>query len=93
MDMAWKQANLNSEGRQRRDRRYPRVSLRRYDESPFKHLFDSGSEQALLNATGVDHLEFGRLLEKFQPLFDSHTLDENTGRIVKKKRTGDGENL
>ena len=89
--MAWKQANLNSEGRQRRDRRYPRVSLRRYDESPFKHLFDSGSEQALLNATGVDHLEFGRLLEKFQPLFDSHTLDENTGRIVKKKRTGDGE--
>eukprot|EP00980_Cylindrotheca_fusiformis_P019176 scaffold6507_cov90-Cylindrotheca_fusiformis.AAC.4 len=89
--MDWRQASLNPEGLQRRDRRYPRVTLKSYNESAFKHLFDSGNDQALINATGVDHLEFGRLLQIFEPLFDGHIIDENTGRISEKLQTGDGQ--
>jgi hypothetical protein len=53
-------------------------------DSPFKHLFDTGDEQALLNAT---HEELNRLLAVFKPIFDDHLLDERTGLIEKKKRT------
>jgi hypothetical protein len=83
-DQTWNQRSLSAEGRRRRDRRYPRVALKRFVESPFKHLFDSGNEQALLNATGVDHVEFNRLLGLFKPIFDSHILDEKTGFIRRK---------
>jgi hypothetical protein len=51
----------------------------------FKHLFDTGNEQALLNATGADDEEFKRLLAVFKPIFDGHLLDERTGLIEKKK--------
>ena len=87
---SWKQRELSLEGRRRRDRRYPRVSLKYYPASPFKYLYDSGNDQALLNATGVDHAEFTRILEKFQPIFDNHKFDMETGRIGTRKKTSDG---
>jgi hypothetical protein len=61
--------------------------LKYFHESSFKHLFDTGNEQALLNATGVDHEEFNKLLALFKPIFDSHMLDETTGFIRKKKKS------
>ena len=94
----WVQMTLNAVGRRRRDRRYPRVSLRRYADSPFRHLHDSNNDQALLNATGVDHAEFRNLLAAFKPIFYMYTIDESTGyeycdklilrnRKVRKRRT------
>jgi hypothetical protein len=52
----WKQRMLTEEGRQRRDKRYPRAALKFYNDSPFKYLYDSGNDQEalLLNACGVD---------------------------------------
>ncbi|KAG7336804.1 DDE superfamily endonuclease [Nitzschia inconspicua] len=82
---AWKQSTLSLEGRRRRDRRYPRKALKSYFESPFVHLFDSGDDQALLNATGVDHFEFAKVLVLFEPLFYRWTVDEATGVIVRKR--------
>ena len=76
----WTIRSLDLEGPRRRDRRYPRISLRPYVESPFKYLLDSGNDQALLNATGVDHEEFMRLLDLFQPIFERHVIVERTGR-------------
>jgi DDE superfamily endonuclease len=84
---AWKN-RLTLEGRRRRDRRYPRCSLRLYHESPFHHLFTCQNDQALLNACGVDHDEFHRLLQLFQPHFDECTFNEKTGEIYKKKHPG-----
>ena len=84
----WWKERLTLEGRQRRDRRYPRSALRAYNESSFKYMFDSSSDQALLNACGVDHQEFLQLLGLFQPLFDAHTFDEQTGEVFRKKQIG-----
>ena len=85
------QMNLNAVGRRRRrDRRDPRVSLRRYADSPFRHLHDSNNDQALLNATGVDHAEFRNLLAAFKPIFDAHRIDESTGYVLEKKKAMDG---
>ena len=84
-NQSWRQTNLTLSGRRRRDRRYPRISLRRYEESPFHYLYESKNDQALLNATGVDHEEFGKLLHKFKPLFDNHTIDEKQGTLVRKE--------
>jgi hypothetical protein len=80
----WIRQNLTIDGRRRRDRRYPRASLRSFAESPFKHLFDNGNEQSLINATGVDHAEFNKLLDLFKPIFDGHILNERTGSIRRR---------
>jgi hypothetical protein len=66
------------------------MSLHSYEESPFAFLYGSKNDQALLNATGVDHAEFASLLSKFQPLFDRYTVDESTGAIVEKSSTKRG---
>ena len=75
---------LGDEENQRRDRRTPRISLRRYTESSFRYLFNSGNDQALLNCCGVDHRIFRQLLQLFSPVFHAHTFDDATGRIRKK---------
>jgi hypothetical protein len=67
----WKQRMLTEEGKQRRDKRYPRAALKFYKDSPFKYLYDSGNDQALLNACGVDHEEFSKLLCLFEPLYQT----------------------
>ena len=70
---------LTPEGRRRRDRRIPRVSLLDYSDSAFKKLLDSGNDQSSLNACGHDHGSFQSLLEIFQPVCDRHCLDETAG--------------
>jgi hypothetical protein len=72
----WRQRNLSKVGRQRRDRLYPIRSVRMYSESPFKYLYDSKNDQALLNATGVDHREFSRLVSVFGPIFERYTYNQ-----------------
>jgi DDE superfamily endonuclease len=88
--LSWKQHNLTIEGRRRRDRRYPRSAIKPYSKSPFVYLLNSRNDQALLNATGVDFDEFNQLLIQFQPVFDSFTVDESTGKIVAKTRYNKG---
>ena len=83
----WKD-RLTAAGKLRRDYWFPRSSIKGYNESPFKYLFDNSNDQALLNACGVDHEEFLKLLELFGPLFDEHMFDEKTGEVYRKKQTG-----
>ena len=78
---------LSDEENRRRDRRTPRISLRRYSESSFKYLFNSGNDQALLNCCGVDHRVFRQLLDLFSPVFHAYTFDDATGQIRKKANT------
>ena len=81
---------LSSEDRRRRDRRYPRASVQFYEQSPFRYIFLSGDEQALLNACGVDHKVFDELLQRFQLVYDTHTYDRETGHIKKKRLSPEG---
>jgi hypothetical protein len=86
--LSWKQHFLSIEGRRMRDQRYPKVSLCLYGKSPFVYMLNSRNDQALLNVTGVDFTEFDLLLNRFQPLFESFTVNESTGTVVK---TGTGD--
>ena len=81
-------SKLNSEGRRRHDRRMPRGSLCNYKESPFMRLYASKIDQALINATGLDHETFGELLDLFEPVFWSHKPNMRTGMIEVKQNTG-----
>ena len=49
---------LTAEEKRNRDRRIPRIALRRYKDSAFHYLYDSGNDQALLNVTGYNHEKF-----------------------------------
>eukprot|EP00536_Pseudo-nitzschia_multiseries_P016557 jgi/Psemu1/46599/gm1.46599_g len=80
----------DAEERHQRDRRTPRIALRRNSESPFLYLFNSGNKQALLNCCGVDHMVFRELLGLFGPKFDSYTVDRYTNAIRKRKFKANG---
>eukprot|EP00536_Pseudo-nitzschia_multiseries_P018894 jgi/Psemu1/57838/gm1.57838_g len=47
------------------------------------YLYQSGNDQALLNCCGVDHVVFRELLDLSEPVYNSYTVDNNTGLIRK----------
>ena len=49
---------LDDIDKRNRDCRIPRIALKKYAFSAFRHLYLSGNEQALLNCTGSDYLSF-----------------------------------
>ena len=80
---------LNLEGRQRRQRGIPRVSLLDPDKSPWQRLYSSGNDQALITVTGFDHQAFGYMLSLlFQSYFYRYTpwTGENDGRAFKNTK-------
>ena len=81
---------LSIDDKRRRDQRTKRVALRYYMNSSFYYLFRSGDDQSLLNCCAVDHRVFRSLLEVFEPVFDEHMVDEDTGCIRKLKLSRDG---
>ena len=78
---------LSLEDKRQRDRRTPRIALKKYSKSSFHYLYGSGDEQALLNCCAVDHKVFRELLRLFVPVFNSYRYDENTGTLKKLKKT------
>ena len=78
---------LSLEDKRRRDRRTPRIALRKYSKSSFLYLYQSGNNQALLNCCAVDHRVFRELLNMFKPIFKSYRYDENSGQLRKLKKT------
>ncbi len=83
--------DLSAEDRQRRDRRVPRISLRRYADSSFLYLFKSGNDQALLNCCAVDHATFRELLALFKPVYDKFTVDGRSNKIRPLVFSANGE--
>ena len=82
--------SLSSAARRLRDRRIPRVATLSPSSSPWQCLYDSGNEQALVTATGLDHAAFSCLLTEFEPLYHEHTVDKDTGEIRPRKARGGG---
>lgn len=84
-------SELSDEDKRRRDRRTPRIAIRRYSKLPFLYLYKSGDNQALLNCCGVYHPStFLELLHMFAHVFNLNMFDENTGRIQKTVLTKKG---
>ena len=80
---------LSNDDKRRRDRRTPRIALRKYPYSSFLYLYNSGNEQALINCCALDHNSFSQLLELFAPVFNVYTFEKSTNRIRKKMLTRD----
>ena len=81
---------LDEGGKHRRDRRIPRCALRTYRFSTFLHLYTSGNDQALINATGHDFHSFSRLLNLFAPVYYYWTFDDDSTLIRRKVLTANG---
>ena len=79
--------SLCIEERRRRSKKFPRISLTKYQQSAFRVMFESGNDQALINCCAVDHRVFRELLSLFEPVFVSHCVDPDTGLIKKIKKT------
>jgi hypothetical protein len=84
---------MSIDDRRRRDRRIPRIALISYKDSPFIYLYESGNDQALLNATATDHTVFGKLVDLFKPWYDRFMFDEETGDIRPVKLSKNGKRL
>ena len=77
--------SLGEYDKRMRDRRMPRCAMLPYKFSSFRHLYLSGNDQALLNATGYDHKTFHKLVQKFKPFYDMWMFDEENVCIRRKK--------
>ena len=83
-------SRLSYDDRRRRARKIPRCAIRRHQDSPFRFLYHSSNDQAMLNITGLDHAVFRQLLVLFEPVYRLHTYDYTTNRIRKLKLRRDG---
>lgn len=74
---------LTAEGRKRRDRRIHQCALQALAMSAFSMLNGSGSDQAVLTLTGLDHRAVRYLLTMFDPTFLLFTPHSDDGQIQK----------
>ena len=81
---------LDNEAKRRRGIWYPRVSVKHFLYSSFRHLYLIHNNQALLNCTGYDHPTFTVLVRTFHPYYDYYAFDEETGMIRPKILCQDG---
>ena len=77
---------LGAGGRQLRQRRIPRISLLHTAVSPWRKIYHSGNQQALITATGLSYYAFEYLLSKFTWYFENYT--PFNGRVTKRANMG-----
>ena len=83
--------SLSIEQRRKRYNRIPRVALVDPSDSPWRKLYLSQDDQAMITATGLDCSTFECLLSKFKPLYENLTPHSNNGKIeILKRKTGAG---
>ena len=78
--------SLGAEGRQIRQRRIPRASLLNQNASPWRKLYYSYNNQALITVTGMSYHAFEYLVNKFTWYFNNYT--PFNGRVTKKGNCG-----
>lgn len=78
---------LKLEGKHHRDRRIPPIALQLPSCSAFSVLFVSGSDQALITMTGLDHRAFRYLLSKFSPIDNLYIPCGHDGHSLRLKKS------
>jgi hypothetical protein len=85
---------LSADGRRRRDRRIPRVSLRMPCDLPWEKIFRSANDQSLITLTGFDFASFNMLHGHFVLFFNYFTphraQQDGTLAILQRPLGGDG---
>lgn len=77
---------LGAEGRQLRQRKIPRISLLDANASPWRKLYYSYNNQALITVTGLSYHAFEYLVNKFAWYFDNYT--PFNGRVTRRVNRG-----
>ncbi len=77
---------LDAGGQQLRQQRIPRESLLDANASPWRKLYYSYNNQALITATGLSHHAFEYLVNKFNWYFENYT--PFNGRVTKRLNMG-----
>ena len=83
--------SLTVEERRLRYNRIPRCALTTTENSSFVRLFESGNDQALIAATGLDHVTFEYVKVRFEPMYMAYTPYSPDG-IKRKRLTTKGRN-
>ncbi len=76
---------LSESEKRKRHRRIPRCALPLPQESPWRRVFYSNSDQALITLTGVDFNTFNFLHERFETWYKQYTPFTQNGCIRLKK--------
>ena len=85
-------AALSAEGKRRRDRRIPRVSLLMPWASPWEKVYSSANDQSLITLTGFDCASFNQLHERFCQFFNCLTPHmSKDGKLTFLKRQIGGQ--
>ena len=81
--------SLHSIERARRNRHIPRPSLLSADRSPWRKLYTSMNDSAMITLTGLDIECFHWMCFKCKPYFDNYSpwLDDDTGNMVLRDKT------
>ena len=76
---------MGAKDRYIRQRRIPRISLLSIGKSPWRRVYTTGDDQAMITLTGFDLTSFHCLWNLFAPLYDNYSpfVDED-GYIIKK---------
>ena len=62
----------------------PRVSIKKYKNSPFEYLYNSLNDQAIINGTVHDYHLSDILIEKIELYFEYYILDVMSCNITMK---------
>ena len=79
-------SQLDEEEKARRRRRIPRCSLLPVKWSPWRRVYQSRNDQAMITFTGFDCDTFAYVLSKFGPIFSEYSpfIDTKYGYIVRR---------
>lgn len=78
---------LTSEGRWRGNQRVPRIVLQAPSMSAWTVLFKSGSYQAFIKQSGLDHRAFRYVLTRFEDFYNQFPPYSTNGCITRKRGT------
>ena len=85
--------NLPVEARRIRYNRIPRCARTTTEHSSFVRLLESGDDQALVAATGPNHVTFEYVKVLFAPMYMAYTPYSSDGTILKRRSTQGSKRL
>ena len=82
---AWRNS-LTANQRRERSGRFCRAAIQSFDECPFVHLYNSGSNDAMIVMTGLNYEAFERLHGLFETTFLAYTPHVGSGSSIRLKK-------
>ena len=81
-------AQLTEAEKRRRQRRIPRCALLLPSASAWRRAYNTGSDQAMITLTGLDHATFSFVLHDFEYYFENFSPYSKDGLITPVQKVG-----